>query len=158
MNEEMEMRLAKWFDGEADPVEAREVEKLLESNAEARAALSELRRMRDAMAYSHTDPSRVPQWSQLDRQLEKETERKASAVLGFPRMAGLTAIIVLSGMAVWLPFRNAGEAGLDQDNPLVDRVESVETDLEGATPVVYLDQPSGWTVVWILESEETGDI
>ena len=158
MNEEMEIRLAKWFDGEANPVEAREVEELLEKSPEARAVLSELRRVSDAMASAHVDPSRIPQWERIDRQLDKQGKRKVSARFGSPRMAGLAAIIVLSGMALWLPFRKAGQSGIVEDSPLVDRVEIVETDLEGATPVVYLDQPSGWTVVWILESEETRDI
>jgi sugar-specific transcriptional regulator TrmB len=32
-------------------------------------------------------------------------------------------------------------------------VYMVETDLENATPVVYLDEPSGWTVVWVVEQD-----
>jgi hypothetical protein len=39
----------------------------------------------------------------------------------------------------------------------MDLVEMVETDLENTVPVVYLDQPSGWTVVWVIEEAESSD-
>jgi hypothetical protein len=72
-------------------------------------------------------------------------------------MIGAVAAVMLLGIAVWLPFRQAGEIPPATDL-LVDRVELVETDLEGATAVVYLDQPSGWTVIWVFEAEPPADI
>ena len=39
-------------------------------------------------------------------------------------------------------------------------VEFVDTDIPDASPVVYTDEQSGWTVVWVTEmipiSDETG--
>ncbi len=33
-------------------------------------------------------------------------------------------------------------------------VEWVETELAGATPMVYQDTETGWTVIWVLAPEE----
>jgi hypothetical protein len=65
------------------------------------------------------------------------------------------AAVMVLGMAVWWPLRQASiRQSIGSEALHVERVELVETDLEGATPIVYLDQPSGWTVVWVVEAVE----
>ena len=157
MKEENRILLEKWFDEEADPAEARRVEALLEKESTARAYLAKLRKIRKVMPAAHIS-GRIPEWSHFEKRLSGSPSPRQTSMARLPRLAGLAAIIVLSGIAVWLPFRDAGEGEAVSDYSLVDRVEVVETDLEGATPVVYLDQPSGWTVIWVLEAEETSEI
>ena len=62
--------------------------------------------------------------------------------------------ILLVGMGIWFPLRQMGHQ--DEAFSLGSTVQMVETDLEGATPIVYIDEPSGWTVVWVVEAEEAG--
>ena len=75
-------------------------------------------------------------------------------MLTFPQLMTTAAAVMLFGMALWWPFRDAGQPDLPEATP-APAVMMVETDLKDATPVVYIDQPSGWTVVWVLEAETT---
>jgi hypothetical protein len=36
-------------------------------------------------------------------------------------------------------------------------VEFVDTDIPDVSPVVYTDEISGWTVVWVAEMDPIGD-
>jgi len=41
--------------------------------------------------------------------------------------------------------------------PYGSAVEFVDTDLPGASTVVYVDEETGWNIVWVLESESDPD-
>jgi len=158
MNKQTEQRLQAWFDKELGPDEARAVEALLEGDGEARAYVEQLERMRASLQQAHAEGRMAaPAWEQLAGRLDRPAAGARRPAIGFPRMIGAVAAVMLLGIAVWLPFRQAGEIPPATDL-LVDRVELVETDLEGATAVVYLDQPSGWTVIWVFEAEPPADI
>lgn len=157
MDEQTQIRLERWFDGECDPAEAREIGQLLESDREARAHLAAIRAIRQGAGASYQSPARGADWSALEEKLDERATGRVTALPRFARLGGIAAIIILSGMAVWLPFRNASESP-EADELMVNSVEIVETYIEDAMPVVYLDQPSGWTVVWVLEEGESGEI
>ena len=184
MNEETRNRLAAWFDGES--VDQAEVEAILEKDAEARAYIEELQTTRSALAGAHargTIPA--PEWESVATRLDEGevaggiARSRASSiarilspgvarsratggpgrVLSFPRALAAVAAIMILGIAIWIPFRQASISQSTASSELmVNSVEMVETDLEGVTPVVYLDQPSGWTVVWVLEDTEPSGI
>lgn len=160
MNEETRNRLAAWFDGEAGDAEAARIGAMLEQDVQARAYLEELRRTRAALAGAHTKRrSAVPEWQSFSARLDEPERGRLQSVLSFPRMLGAVAAVMVLGMAVWIPFRQASiSQSTARAELMVNSVELVETDLEGATPVVYLDQPSGWTVVWVLEKTGTSGI
>lgn len=160
MNEETRNRLAAWFDGEAGEAEAARIGALLKQDAHARAYLEELRQTREALAGAHKERrSPVPEWHSFSARLDEPERAHRQTVLSFPRMLGAVAAVMVLGMAVWIPFRQASiSQSTARAELLVNSVELVETDLVGATPVVYLDQPSGWTVVWILEDSGTSGI
>jgi anti-sigma factor RsiW len=159
MNNETQQRLQAWFDNELDAAGAREVEALLERDAGARAHVEALRRTRAALTAAHRDPELpAPGWDDVAAGMDFPRQGRLRQTVPFPRMIGAVAAIMLLGVAVWLPFRQAGQSAAAEADMRVGRVELVETDLEGATSIVFLDQPSGWTVVWILEAEDPGEI
>jgi anti-sigma factor RsiW len=159
MNEETRNQLTAWFDGQLSPAEEERMESLLKGDPEARAYVEDLERTREALKTAHANPSRrVPEWSEFEKRLDSPQARPAK-VLTFPRMILTAAAVMVLGIAVWWPLREASiRQSTAADELLVQRVELVETDLEGATPIVYLDQQSGWTVVWVVESDEPADI
>lgn len=153
MNEETRSQLNAWFDGELSPAEQQRAQFLVESDPEAKAYVEELRRTREVLKAAHAHPSHaIPEWSQFEARLERP---RPAQVLTISRMLLTAAAVMVLGMAVWWPLRKAGiHQSMASEELHVERVELVETDLEGATPIVYLDQPSGWTVVWVVESDK----
>lgn len=155
MDDEKRSLVSAWFDGELGPDEKQAVESLLERDPEARAYADELRQTRAALQHAHTASSKpIPEWDQFEKRLDGARRRRVPAMT-FPRAILTTAAIMVLGIAVWWPLRQAQvRESVTSTEGLVERVEFVETDLEGATPVVYLDEPSGWTVVWVVEPVE----
>lgn len=158
MNEETRNRLTAWFDGELPDDSG--IEALLEKDADARAYVNELRQMRKALDGAHAEArTPAPDWETFSSRLDEQPASSDGArVLSFPRALAAVAAVMILGMAIWIPFRQASINTRASDSEwVVNSVEMVETDIENATPVVYLDQPSGWTVVWVLDdSEPTG--
>lgn len=152
MNENDEIRLSAWFDGELPEREKQDIEALLERDPDARAYMEDLRKTRELLAASHSAPGEsVPEWSGVEERLKGNP---GARILTFPRLAaGIAAVLVLA-FSLWLPLRESGNPAQAPAAPglMVNSVELVETDLEDATPIVYLDEPSGWTVVWVLEN------
>lgn len=68
--------------------------------------------------------------------------------------ATLTLLLVVGG-GWWVANRPDARARLARQ-PATE-VEWVETDLPGATPMVYRDEETGCTVIWIVEAEEAKD-
>lgn len=151
MNKHTAIRLAAWFDGEARPEEIPELEALIASDPEARAYLEELERTRKALREVEVPlVEEDAAWNSFRERLrEADPVPSRPKVLAFPRYATAAAAILALGIGLWWPFRQAGQ--LPAEEGLESAVLLVETDLENATPVVYIDEPSGWTIVWVLE-------
>ncbi|HSH09951.1 MAG TPA: hypothetical protein VK995_06155 [Oceanipulchritudo sp.] len=156
MNERTARRLEAWFDGEVSPDECASIEALLKETPEARAYIDRLTRTREALQGAHLRENvGGATWRGLEERLDNLEERHAPKVVRFPQMAMAVAAVMILGMLLWLPLRQAGVAEQEEPFGLESTVLMVETDLENATPIVYIDQPSGWTVVWIMEAEES---
>ena len=152
MREDIAIRIAAWFDGERTGAEKTEIEALLESDEEARAYLAELKRTRSALQGAHVSPVEdSAAWGALQDRIEKPSAGHAGRLLQFPRMAAAAAAIVALGMGLWWPLRQMGNTA--HETGLESSVYMVETEIENATPIVWIDEPSGWTVVWVLEDE-----
>lgn len=155
MKEETAIQLEAWFDGELTQEEATRIEAQLESDPELQAHLESLKAARkamDAMPPSSVDVDAA--WSAVEERLDQPVRDNTRKVVSFPRVLATMAAILVIGMSLWIPMRNMGGSA-DNFEGLADEsvVQMVETDLENATSIVYLDQPSGWTVVWVMEEE-----
>lgn len=159
MNDEQRQRLDAYFDDQLSSPEAERLKRHIANDPESQAYLACLEQTRQALAFAHDESGQaVPGW-------ETVKGRRAAAPPGRFAFSSLkagfaAAAILVAGIVLWIPFR---DAGVSQSVPqpaegLVDAVELVETDLEDATPIVYLDEPSGWTVVWVMEDLPAGEI
>jgi predicted anti-sigma-YlaC factor YlaD len=80
-----------------------------------------------------------------DQEEREETER--AWVLGAPwRWAAMTLLVMILSCGLFIHFQKRTMRGG------ATQVEFVETGLPDATPMVYEDAESGWTVIWIVEA------
>jgi anti-sigma factor RsiW len=150
---EAEQMLSRRMDGDLDA----EKNEMLESHlkdcpgcAEAQKAWSGIGDLLNASVNADSvDTDGV--WNQIESQLG-EQEPAASApgarVLSFRMLTALAAVVILS-LTVYL-----GRTSPAPDGPALAQsaaVEYFETDLPGASPMLYIDDDVGWTVVWVVE-------
>ncbi len=155
MNEEFQLKLQAFLDGELSGKEAREVEAALASDSEARALLAELKNANAAFVAFGQD-LKLPEtreffWSKIEREirsLEKQSARDPKSVSAFSAFlrrflvpAGAFAAIVLAG------FLAVEQTGLGRKaSDLSGGVEVAMSDSEAFT---YNDNAAGMTVVWL---------
>ena len=109
-------------------------------------------RMRDRRIPVAKSPEAA--WADVRRAIRSDQEERFEAeetwVIGAPlRWAAAALLIMILGSGVFLSLQKGGvgvaRAGGTQ-------VEFVETGLPDATPMVYEDSESGWTVIWVVEA------
>lgn len=93
-------------------------------------------------------------WAEVRRAIyndqEKRKELGEAPVLGAPlRWAVAALLIMIFGFGSFLTFQKS-PIGISQTR--ATQVEFVETGLPDATPMVYEDTESGWTVIWVVEA------
>lgn len=93
-------------------------------------------------------------WADVRRAIRKDEEERFEAeeswVIGATlRWAAAALLVMILGSGVFLTLQKdtvgmVSTGGTD--------VEFVETGLPDATPMVYEDSESGWTVIWVVEA------
>lgn len=150
MTQEEAIRLQAFHDGELNTEDCTAVEGWLATCPEARAHLAEIQALSDRVTPIEMPiPDVETEWGKVRQSIEAP-----SNVLSFPRKLGAIAAVLIVGAVAWFSF-NADQTQGTEANYLAENVEMVETELEGATPIVYIDEESGWTVVWVTEEAET---
>jgi predicted anti-sigma-YlaC factor YlaD len=108
------------------------------------------------MRKRHAPVMQTPEaaWADVRRAIRHDREKREETawVFGAPlRWTTTTLLIMILGSGLFLTFQQSpvgmARAGATQ-------VEFVETGLPDATPMVYEDAKSGWTVIWILEAND----
>ena len=158
MNTELQMRIEAWLDGELDAAAAAELSALLDSDPQARAYVDQLRKLRvDLREEASLSVSAAAAWAEFRQREAALAPDRPSSLFGIPRLLGACAAILAIGMGRWLALRDAGAPGQHKASmeELANSVQLLETDIEGASPVVYIDEPSGWTVVWVMVPESS---
>jgi anti-sigma factor RsiW len=163
MNQDFQLRLQAYLDGELSPDEAAMVAELITREPEARELLLELTNTRAAMT-THEADVKVPAtrefyWSGIRREIERQAapvRTSKEAVFNFAALrrwllptAGLAAVLVAVLLA--LPqFRFPG--------PVLR--EETDTTFADAGAFTYRDYASGTTLVWMdypAENELAGN-
>lgn len=154
MNHELEVKLQAYVDGELSASEARDLEVMLASNAEAKALTQELSWMRSAIKGNElqlpvTD-TRDFYWSQIKRAIQSEERKTVSAER--PALAGwrkfvapLTALAVVAILAVSVKL-----AAPPQDTWLAE----VENMAEETHSVSFRAKSENMFVVWVYDKSE----
>jgi len=148
MNQDFQLKLQAYLDGELTERDTREVEAVLAGDPEARALLTELRNTTDALADFETD-LKLPEtrdffWSKIQRQIQRQDTlaERPTPVPFWRRLlipTGAFAVLVLVG---WIGFKSFGPAS-DTEAAVV------ETFLTDAGAMTYRDEVEGMTVVWL---------
>jgi anti-sigma factor RsiW len=134
-------QLSAFIDGELSAEEAEAVKRLIGSNLEAQRHLEALEHSRALLASEASHPP--PTWSSLQRKFARHHRPSRRWGLGLLLASGALGALFLLPRPLSVPTTSPVTA-----SPTVDMVE---TDLQNSIPIVYLDQPSGWTVIWIIE-------
>lgn len=82
-------------------------------------------------------------------QEERHEEEEAWVVGATLRWAGAALLIMILGSGIFLTFQ---KGPVEVARAGGTEVEFVETGLPDATPMVYEDSESGWTVIWVVEA------
>jgi anti-sigma factor RsiW len=151
MNEEQQLKLQAFLDGELPEDEAREVSALLARDEEATALSKELRNTRQALKGSETN-MRLPEsrefyWSKIQREIErserKPVERKRGSIFQTLRRilvpAGAVAMVAIMGI---LAGHQIGWLGISSR-------PDAEMTVADSGAFTYQDHVNGTTLVWV---------
>jgi anti-sigma factor RsiW len=151
MNEDLQLKLQAYLDGELPSGEARTVAELLARDSAARDLLAELTYTRDAIV-SHEADIKVPEsrefyWSKIRRQIEREEQvapaiKTISLAERFRRMLVPAGAVAAVCIAVMLTL------------PRTNGVGDSYTDAGDAVALTYHNYDSGTTLVWLDFTEE----
>jgi anti-sigma factor RsiW len=153
MKHEVELKLQAWVDGQLPVHEADEVARLIETDAEARAMLTELKHTRSALV-GHEDGIKLPEsrefyWSKIARDIERQQSKPQSApVAWFHHLrrllipAGAVAALLLVGL---LATPGTAQEGLPYE--LTDLVADSDA-------FTYTDEVNGTTLIWFSYPSE----
>lgn len=151
MNEEQQLKLQAFLDGELPEDEARETASWLARDAGATALLNELRNTRKAFKGSEANvqlpESREFFWSKIEREIQRlePVSQAAPSVSLLERLRrllvpmGAVAALVLAGL---FTYNQLGLGGLSHST----EVEMAMADSNGFT---YRDYSAGMTLVWL---------
>lgn len=157
-------QLSAYLDGELEPTRRKTVEEWIASNPEARKELEQLRSLREAVRGADSElPDIGEEWKQLAAKLETSGDAYAAEssndrIISFPFGLGAAAAALLLGLVLWFTLPGTDSGAARTAGALSRTVELVETDLEDSSSIVYIDPESGWTVVWVEESTESGPV
>lgn len=123
------------------------------------AAVSEFVRS-DAAGVAVPDPA--TEWQRLQARLNSEEvrlprKRRLAPIYWLSAPLAAAAAIALTFLALQQPPPSSptGTESLPAGTPLVASAEFVEVHNRDATPMVYVDQESGWLVVWAVAAIDT---
>ena len=157
--EHLEELLSRDLDGELSPAE----QATLRAAEAADPTLAELRMAWQRVGQSLHDlpapgtPDPAVAWQDVRRAIRLAAAERPAPRPGFGwrlawsggALAVAMVLFVLLGAYGPGAGESAGLAALSRDV----EVEYVETDLPGGSPMVYQDEESGWTIVWIAAAE-----
>lgn len=156
MNTELNLKLQSYVDGELTDGEARQVESIVQSDAEARALLGELQMTRNALRGNEVE-HRLPEarefyWSKIERAIlaaERAEDRTAPSFrLGWllrywPQLSGATvaALLLIAGA---VHFNWLAGSGWDE----------IESGLDDAGTFTFRSEENRMTLVWVSATPE----
>jgi hypothetical protein len=153
---EAERLLSRHMDGELDAEQAAGLQNHLEACpqcAETRDAWAGYSGLMHSVAQSvHSDTDAL--WADVAGKLGDQVSAPVKTVVPWPfnakALTALAAVVILS-VSVYM-----GRSSISPDEATfaqASAVEYFETDLPGASPMLYIDAEVGWTVVWVVEAD-----
>lgn len=149
--------LSRYLDGELRGPSSSRMASDLESDASLQALKAEYSAIGEQLRDLET-PAAPPVeklWADIRRDIRLGANQgeDLSAFGSRLHWAGGTVATVLVLMMVWIVMQS-GSLGTAAYADTAAEVEWVETEVPNASTMVYLDDETGMTVIWILEQEE----
>ena len=145
MNQNLQLKLQAYLDGELSASDAREVEALVQSDVAASELLAELRNTISALQAFEVDvklpESREFYWSKIRRQIESVE----AVPVARPTVPWWRRILVPTG--AFAVFAIAAMLALNRSGP--NQSPLLETSLDDAGAITYRDEAEGMTLVWL---------
>ncbi|MGZ4963131.1 MAG: hypothetical protein ACXWKG_03450 [Limisphaerales bacterium] len=158
MNNEIEIKIQAWVDGELSAWQSRGVAKLVERDAEAKALATELRQTKSALAGNEMTVA-LPElrefyWNKIRLQIEREeaagTKRVSPAPSWDPLAILRRVALPLAGVAVACAVAMLSVNQFSAQGP--DEVTATSDDMSALT---FHDQSAGMTVVWLQDTDQS---
>ena len=157
-------QLNRYFDGELTAEELSILEGALRDNADLKDQLSEIQDLanlhRESVPEEKDEFFIEQQFREIQQQLEPETVRRSN-VIPFParwlvNTVGVAAVLLLTVTGIWMWNHSNNDSWADSTAD----VAIVDTDIDGASSMIYVDEQSGWTFVWldVPENSDNGDL
>lgn len=145
------------MDGEISPKEASKLQDYLESHPDAMDWMESADRSRTAAFENKDSVDTNSIWESVKKEIDSKASENDSSRSGklipFPalsRVLAAAAAIALVAVVSWFGLKSDPNAGVAlASNESI--VEFVDTEIPDASPIVYTDEESGWTVVWVAK-------
>ncbi len=153
--------MSQLLDGELSPENADRLSRFLESNPDAMDWM-ESSQLATGLEPELSGFDQSAQWSAVNTSIgtHVEPERKSSNLIAFPPLVkalGIAAAVAFVASFAWKNISSDPAVVTERYAASESVVEYVDTEIPDASPVVYTDAESGWTVVWVTEMEPITD-
>ncbi len=157
MNEELQLKIQAWVDGELSGWQSRSIAKLVERDADAKALATELRQTKAAVSGNEMTVA-LPElrefyWNKIRLQIEREeaagTKRVSPAPTWDPLAIFRRVALPLAGVAV-----ACAVAMLSVNQFSAPAADEVTTTSDEMSALTFHDQSAGMTVVWLQDNTE----
>ena len=159
----MPIRRSKWIsryvDGELPPPRRAQMAREMETSEEARRMKADFETIGERLREGPVPEARPAGavWADVRRgiRLARREPGPVSWVLGSRvQWVGATMVAVLVGLTIWSGIRSMSPSAPTSLGSTVAEVEWMETDVPGATTMLYQDEETGLTVIWMMEPNE----
>ncbi len=158
---EAQLLMSCLMDGELPAADADRLYKFLEANPDAIDWMESNQAIANSNRAAEYTDSQIS-WEEIRTAISEETqdEEASSKLIKFPplfRILGIAAAMALVGSIVWKNLPSTQLEVTERYAASQSVVEFVDTDIPDVSPVVYTDEISGWTVVWVAEMDPIVD-
>ncbi len=158
---EAQLLMSQLMDGELSSPDADRLNDYLEQNPGA-IEWMESNQLAENATHEAPEVDVASAWKDIERSINRtpHAQKDSGKIIWLPvfyRAMGAAAAIAVMGSLVWMNFRGPPEAITERYAASESVVEFVDTGIPDASPVVYTDEASGWTVVWVTEMEPMPD-
>lgn len=157
MNKKLEQDLSRHLDGELPPGRAGTLQRALEESDSLERAHADMREIGDLLRAQEVPEGKPAEvvWSDVQRaiRLQQSDDSGQHWILG-SRLKWAAAIMIVGFVALGLAVL---QSGVPQVAAAPVEVEWVDTEVPGATTMVYQDDETGLTVIWMMEEDTDTD-
>ena len=151
--------ISRYLDGELPLPRRDQIARELETSGEARRIKADFEAIGERLRETPVPEARPAEavWADVRREirLTRMDRGPESWVFGSRvQWVGAMMVAVLVGLTIWSGIRAIDPSAPASFGSTVAEVEWMETDVPGATTMLYQDEETGLTVIWMMEPNE----